>query len=916
MRSSRCSDWAEWARFYKAYDRDIERVVALKVIRPDLAGNSSIIQRFKQELILARQVTHRNVIRIYDLGEADRVKFITMEFIDGEPLTNLLQRRGKLPPREAVQIIEQVCLALEAAHAEGVVHRDLKPANIMQDSHGRIVVMDFGLAHSMEMPISEMPALRPMDAFEHDSKATAYRSLPGTLIGTPLYMSPEQALREEADGRSDLYTVGLILYELLTGEVPFKGEDATETLLNRLQEKAKPLAEIDPQIPRPISSLVTKCLERSRDARYQTVQELLRDLRAWLHPVRKSWRWAAATIAVTVLASTQLIVQKFVHKPTTQHTPVSVLVADFKNDTGEPVFNGTLEPAFGVALEGASFVTDFSRAQAHKIAAQLQPGAATLDDKLSRLIATRENINVVVSGAIARNQDRYDIHVKAIDPMNGKVLISDHRVSEKKDVLLAVGELAARVRKTLGDTTPQSKQLAAAETFTSKSLEAAHAYATAQDLQLAGKWQEAIQQYQAAVQLDPDLGRAYIGLGNAYHNTGQAQEAMKYYKVALSKVDGMSEREKYRTRGAYYLLIRDTDKAIEQQTQLVRAYPADVAGLSNLALAYFYRRDMPKALELGREGLKVYPHNVIHMNNVGLYAMYASDFENAIREQQEVLALNDKFVLAYVGTALSQLALGDMEAARQTYTKLEGLTEQGASASAAGLADLALYLGHPKDAISILVKGAARDASSKNTDGQARKLSLLGLAYLQVGRKADGLSVAAEAARLSQDTGVQYFVARVYREAGLQKKSLLIAGELERSLESDPQAYGKLIEAEAQISNGDARAALKLIQESRALADTWMGRFDEARALLQADAFAEAESALDVCMKRRGEATALFLDESPTYFLFPPVYYYLGLAQQGLNSPAATDSLKSYIGIKSDGQDALLKDARRRTHQK
>src|SRR5207248_7531110 len=162
-----------------------------------------------------------------------------------------------------------------------------------------------------------------------------------------------------------------------------------------------------------------------------------------------------------------------------------------------------------------------------------------------------------------------------------------------------------------------------------------------QELHLDGKWPEAIAHYTRALEFDPDLGRAYVGLANAYHNSGQPDKAKTYYEQALSKVDRMNEREKYRTRGAYYLLTRDSDKAIEQQTQLVKAYPSDVAGLSNLALAYFYRRDMAKALELGREGLKVYPHNVIHMNNVGLYAMYAGDFEFAIREQQEVLGLND-----------------------------------------------------------------------------------------------------------------------------------------------------------------------------------------------------------------------------------------------------------------------------------
>jgi len=242
---------------YKATDRELDRLVALKVIRPELAGHPEILRRFKQELILARQVTHKNVIRIFDLGMADGRKFITMEYIEGRDLKSILVERKKIPASEAVPIIRQICRGLEAAHTEGVVHRDLKPQNIMVDAGGRVWVMDFGLARSMEL---------------------AGMTRTGALMGTPDYMSPEQARAEKVDARSDLFSLGIIFYEMITGVLPFQAETLMATLLKRVQEKAAPPCELDPAIPRQLSAVVMKCLEVDREKRYQTTGEMLADL--------------------------------------------------------------------------------------------------------------------------------------------------------------------------------------------------------------------------------------------------------------------------------------------------------------------------------------------------------------------------------------------------------------------------------------------------------------------------------------------------------------------------------------------------------------------------------------------------------------------------------------------------------------
>ncbi len=242
---------------YKARDHELDRLVALKVIRPELAGHPDILRRFKQELILARQVTHKNVVRIFDLGSADGRKFITMDYIEGHDLKSILVERGKLPPAEVVPIFQQICLGLEAAHVEGVVHRDLKAQNIMVDDANRVWLMDFGLARSMEM---------------------AGMTRTGVLMGTPDYMSPEQARAEKVDARSDLFSLGIIVYEMLIGQLPFQADTLMAKLFQRVQKTATPVTEIDASIPAALGAVVSKCLEPSVGKRYQSVREILDDL--------------------------------------------------------------------------------------------------------------------------------------------------------------------------------------------------------------------------------------------------------------------------------------------------------------------------------------------------------------------------------------------------------------------------------------------------------------------------------------------------------------------------------------------------------------------------------------------------------------------------------------------------------------
>src|ERR1700676_2744843 len=475
---------------YKAADLELNRTVALKVIRPELAREKAIVDRFKQELLLSHQVTHRNVIRIYDLNDSDGMKFITMEYVEGENLSTLIHEKKKFSTEEAVEIMRQVCLALQAAHAVGVIHRDLKPQNIMRDKQGRVVVMDFGLARLLD---------------SHDGMTQT-----GAIVGTMEYMSPEQGLGKPLDERSDLFAVGLIFYELLTGLMPYKADSALASLVKRTHERAVPVSDQSAGIPRALSDIVGKCLEPKVQDRYQHVGEILTDLEAWQggraaatlkfpsssRPWAQTvpWPWIGMITAVLVLVFAGMILRgRFTKATPAANKSVSVLVADFTNHTGDPIFDDTLEPMFNVALEGASFINAYSRGTARNLAKQLPHPSDKLDEQSARLIGVSQGLAAVVTGSLSLRGDGYKLSVEALDARTGNSIASAEINAHTKDqLLLEIPKLAAPIRKALGDTTPVAAQLAVSGPFTAASLEVVHQYSIAMQQQFEGKTAEVL----------------------------------------------------------------------------------------------------------------------------------------------------------------------------------------------------------------------------------------------------------------------------------------------------------------------------------------------------------------------------------------------------------------------------------------
>lgn len=902
---------------YKARDLELEREVALKVIRPELTSDPEILQRFKQELILARQITDRNVIRIFDLGDAGKIKFITMEFVEGKSLHKVLQQRGKLEVAEAVDIIEQVASGLAAVHREGVIHRDLKPGNIMCDKNGRVVVMDFGLARS----------------FAGDGMTRT-----GTMLGTIEYMSPEQAQCQELTASSDVFTVGLILYQLLSGTMPFHSESAIASLVMRTQQRAVPLANSDKKIPVILSNIVSKCLETDPALRYQSAEGLVADIRAWkgksgskisastarlrMNRIRElPWKWVAIA-AVPMILMAAGIVFYMNNRPQAPkaltHTPVSVLVADFQNNTGDSLFDDTLEPMFNVALEGASFINSFNRGTARKAAAALPNHAHTLDEQTSRLVAVKEGIAAIVTGSLSKRGSGYELSVKAIDAVTGKTLTSANVNTPNKDaLLLEVPKLAVPIRQALGDTTPKSVQLNATQgSFSTSSLEAVHQYSVGMEQQFQGKWADALKSFSKATQLDPDFARAYAGMAAAAGNLGQLQDAEEYAKLAMEHVDRMTERERYRVRGLYYIWTQNWQKCTEEYSELIQEFPADNIGHINLAACYARRLDMPQAMEAAREGLKIMPNNVMARMNSSLYSCYANDFQSCGRGGREVLQLNPSYEEAFLVVAYAELGQGQLSQTAAEYQELEKVSARGASLAASGLANLALYEGRFQEGIQILQKGAAADLTAKNPASAADKFVMLAYANLWRGDKQAAASAAHRALALRQSAKIRFLAARVLVDAGEIAEARRIANGLASEIYAEPQAYAKLLLGEANLKDHNPSQAIQLFTGAADLLDTWIGHFDLGRAYLEAGAFGEADSEFDTCIRRRGEVLELFMDDMPTYSFLPPVYYYQGRDREGLKSKGFADSYRAYLSIRGQStDDPLLADIHQRLHQ-
>ncbi|MFN7980725.1 MAG: serine/threonine-protein kinase [Vicinamibacterales bacterium] len=444
---------------YQGWDTELSESVAIKVIRPEAIEDPTAAQelekRFKRELLLARQVTHRNVVRIHDLGEVDGIKYITMTYVDGTDLATWL-KGGPLDIPRTLKITRSIVEGLQAAHAAGIVHRDLKPANIMIRGDGEALIMDFGIARSTNAP-ADVAATPVVDLpVSLRSTATMYTeaTMSGSIVGTVPYMAPEQARGQDVDQRTDIYALGLIVYDMLAGRHrASRSESAIQELKDRMEKAPEPINAVVPSVPGPLNELVSKCIEPDPANRFATTKELSDALarlddHGELRPVQRQVGLpilaAVVTLMVALTAGIWWYQRQFI--PPAAHDPVSVVIADLQNNTGDAAFDRTLEPMMKRALEGAAFVTAYDRSAIRGLGAKPRE---QMDESAAHELAVQQGLGVVLAGSIDSAGSGYRIVLKASQAIAGtQIFAGEARAASKDKVLDVTTRLVGRAQRT------------------------------------------------------------------------------------------------------------------------------------------------------------------------------------------------------------------------------------------------------------------------------------------------------------------------------------------------------------------------------------------------------------------------------------------------------------------------------------
>ncbi len=764
---------------YKAADRELDRFVALKVIRPELASNPSILARFKQELLLAHQVTHRNVIRIYDLGEAEGVKFITMEFIEGQDLRALIREKKRFTPEEAVDVIQQVCQALNAAHSVGVIHRDLKPQNIMQDGSGRILVMDFGLARTVE----------------GDGMTQT-----GAIVGTMEYMSPEQALAKDLDQRSDIFALGLILYEMLTGKQPFVAESALASLIKRTQERATPVSDIDPQIPEALSGIVSKCLERDLDQRYQDVSAILADLNTWqdkraagtikldaaVKPWGQTlpWRHIAGIVTALALVTTGFLLRGKLFDPSTQTATapaVSLAILPFRNASADQGLNwlgSSVAETLSTDVGQSSHLRIVSPERVSQVLRDLRISPDTsLDSATVQRLAEFSNADNIVWGRYTRFGDQIRIDATIQDMKHGRTTPLSESATES-NILKAIDLLASDIRSNLALSRSTVKELKG-QSFkpSTNSLPAMRDYDDGLQRARLGNFLDAAKRFEAATKEDPQFALAYSELAKTYANLGQDDDAERASRKAVDLSDQLPTQEKYLIRASHDQIQRDYPKAIEAYDNLAKAAPDNADVLFELAGLYEKSSAYDKAREEYTKVLTLDPKRLDALLEIGRVENFSGNSQKALEYLTRAQALAVEFgndeerskILQTMGVVYANLnkhedALRNFRESLEIKRKL-GL-KKGMAMSLDGMASSEDVLGRPDEALKHYKEALALWQELGNKGGTGDVLNDLAQFDVDHGQYDEGLKLFKQALQAEVDVGNQNNQALVLNNIG------------------------------------------------------------------------------------------------------------------------------------------------------
>ncbi len=549
------------------------------------------------------------------------------------------------------------------------------------------------------------------------------------------------------------------------------------------------------------------------------------------------------------------------------HEPVSVLIANFDNQTGDALFDNSLEQALNIGLEAATFITVYRRPVAASSLERLKPGSI-LDEAGARLVAIREGIQLIVSGSVVPDGNGYELSARMVNPEDGAVIAeSSVGAKDKLQVLSAVSTLAEDIREALGDESVGDDDSTLGETFTATSLESVKYYTEAQNLAASQRYDESIPLYEQAIAADGSFGRAYSGWALALFYLGRVDQATALWERALTEMDSMTERERYRTLGLYYVAVAgDYKKAVESYQTLVDKYPADNTGHNNMAISYYFMLDFQKAMESAARGLAIYPGNMTVKSNYAIFAMLAGDFEVAQKSAEEIVAEDPGLWKAWLPIAMARLAGGDLVGAEQAYDSMARSSERGAPFANLGLADLAMFDGAYARAVELLESGVSGDAVGGNQRLLGRKYIALAEARSSLG----DLDGAGEALRrgleLHQGNGQLVPAALVSLEIRDKEYAANIAEQLSQALQPDARSFARVIEGAIATQEGRHADAVDALRSGIELSDSWLLRFYLGRAYYAAGRYVEALDEFELCQERRGETTAMFQeDDDPTW---------------------------------------------------